>query len=184
MLHGPRPTWHNTLSYTCRSHPWGHNSDASNLSGGICLHRGSWISIDIIPVLWCHLNSGTIMVQIINIENISKEKVFCYLGGNWVVLTIHYIYHNLIWVLTISFARLIYWNCFGGILVSLRPFVCVPICPASHVHSVASTVLVDPFHIDISYQVTSLGVSHVKFLAKFHNATTMFRDDAQIIFVH
>ena len=51
----------------------------------------------------------------------------------------------------------VYW--FHSVRPSIRP--------ASRVHSVAPTVLVDPLHIYTSYQVTSKGVLRVKFLAKF-----------------
>ena len=61
---------------------------------------------------------------------------------------------------------------FGGILVStppvclsLRPSVPRPsrVRPTSRVRFVASTVLLDLFHIYTSYQATSEGVSRAKF---------------------
>ena len=52
---------------------------------------------------------------------------------------------------------------------SLRPSVCPSVRPTSCVRSVAPKVLVGFFHIYTSYQATSEGVSHVKFLAKFQN---------------
>ena len=57
----------------------------------------------------------------------------------------------------------------GGILVWLHQSVCRAGRPASRLPSVVLQFLLDPFHIYTSYQTTSAGMSHVKFLAKFKN---------------
>ena len=51
------------------------------------------------------------------------------------------------------------------ILVSLH----LSVGPASRVHSVVPSILVDPSYVDTSYQATTEGVAPVKLRAKFQN---------------
>ena len=67
-------------------------------------------------------------------------------------------------------------SCWGYWFHSVRLSICQYVRPSVHPsfqHSVSALYCLqfwlDPFHILTSYQATSEGVSHVKFLAKFQN---------------